>query len=214
LDRYRCFAELEKNETRGEDYLIFVRKGVSGIAVMAPHGGGIEFGTDQVASAIAHPEHTFWAFKGIKKTGNGILHITSTRFDVPDALQIAVSAQTVITLHGCHGETSIVYVGGRYSALKHCLHQALSHAGFDARISTKPGLKGESPFNLCNRCGTGGGVQLEISTGLRKRMLSPNKSGHIEKGKEDFLRFTSVVKTVLAYDMANTLRSLRPGACR
>jgi len=193
LDRYRCFAELEKNETRGEDYRILVRKGTSGIAVMAPHGGGIEFGTDQVASAIAHPEHTFWAFNGIKKTGNGILHITSTRFDVPEALEIAVSAKTVITLHGCHEDAFVVFVGGRYSALKHRLHQALSTAGFDARFSTKPGLKGENPLNLCNRCG--GGVQLEITTGLRKKMFSPNKNGHTKK--EDFLRFTSAVKTVL-----------------
>ncbi len=199
MDRYRCFAELEKNETRGEDYRIFVKKGISGIAVMAPHGGGIEFGTDQVASAIAHPEHTFWAFTGIKETGNGILHITSTRFDAPDALEIAVSAQTVITLHGCHGEAPVVYVGGRYSGLKHRLQQALSNAGFDARISTRPGLKGESPFNLCNRCRTGAGVQLEISTGLRKRMFSLDKGSDIEKRKEDFLRFTSVVKTVLVH---------------
>jgi phage replication-related protein YjqB (UPF0714/DUF867 family) len=200
LDRYRCFAELQKNETRGEDYRIFVRKGVSGIAVMAPHGGGIEFGTDQVAGAIAQPEHTFWAFKGIKKTGNRILHITSTRFDVPEALKIALSSQTVITLHGCHGEAPVVYVGGRHAGLKRCLHLALSNAGFDARFSTKPGLKGESPFNLCNRCGTGGGVQLEISTGLRKSMFAPNKSGHIKKRKKDFLRFTSVVKTVLGHE--------------
>jgi phage replication-related protein YjqB (UPF0714/DUF867 family) len=196
LDRYRCFAELEKNETRGEDYLIFLRKGASGIAVMAPHGGGIEFGTDQVASAIAHPEHTFWAFRGIKKTGNGILHIASTSFDVPEALEIAVSAKTVITLHGCHGEAPVVYVGGRHARLKRCLRRALSNADFDARFSTKPGLKGESPFNLCNR--GGGGVQLEISAGLRKRMFTSNKNGDLKK--EDFLRFTSAVKTVLVHE--------------
>lgn len=195
MDRYRCFAELEKNETRGEDYRISVRNGISGIAVMAPHGGGIEFGTDQIASAIAYPEHTFWAFNGIKKTGNRILHITSTRFDVPEALEIAVSAKTVITLHGCREDASVVYVGGRHSALKHRLHQALSTAGFDARISTKPALKGESPFNLCNRCG--GGVQLEITTGLRKKMFSSDKNGDIKK--ENFLRFTNAVKTVLVH---------------
>jgi len=200
VDRYSCFAELKRHETPDEDYRISFRKGISGIAVMAPHGGGIEFGTDQIAHAIAHPEHTFWAFKGIKKTGNKILHITSTRFDAPDALETAFAAQTVITLHGCRGEASVVYVGGRHSVLKRRLHQSLSNAGFNAQVSKKTGLKGESPRNLCNRCRTGGGVQLEITTGLRKRMFTPRKDRAIKEVNKDFLRFTNAVKTVLVHE--------------
>jgi phage replication-related protein YjqB (UPF0714/DUF867 family) len=197
LDRYYCFAELTQYETFGEDYCIDMKKGSSGIAVMAPHGGGIEFGTNQMARAIAHPDHTFWAFNGIKKTGNRILHITSTRFDAPDALKIAFAAQTVLTLHGCHGDASVVYVGGRHGPLKVHLCQNLLKAGFNARISKKEGLRGESPLNLCNRCRTGNGIQLEITTGLRKRMFTPTKDRSIKKKAEDFLRFTSTVKTAL-----------------
>ncbi|MCP4579186.1 MAG: poly-gamma-glutamate hydrolase family protein [Deltaproteobacteria bacterium] len=197
LDRYHCFAELTQYETFGEDYCVDMKKGSSGIAVMAPHGGGIEFGTNQMARAIAHPDHTFWTFKGIKKTGNRILHITSTRFDAPDALKIARAAQTVITLHGCHGDRPLVYVGGRHDPLKDRLCRDLLKAGFNARISKKEGLRGESPLNLCNRCKTGNGVQLEITTGLRKRMFTPTKERSIKKKTEHFLRFTSGVRTAL-----------------
>lgn len=197
MDRYHCFSELAQYETLGKDYCIEMKKGSSGIAVMAPHGGGIEFGTNQMAQAIAHPDHTFWAFNGIKKTGNRILHITSTRFDAPEALHVAFTAQTVITLHGCQGDASVVYVGGRHVSLKIHLCQDLLKAGFNARISKKEGLKGESPLNLCNKCRTGNGLQLEITTGLRKRMFTPSQDRSIKKKTEDFFRFTSTVRTAL-----------------
>ena len=197
MDRYRCFAELQQYETFGEDYRIDLKKGASSIAIMAPHGGGIEFGTDAIAQSIADPDHTFWAFKGIEKTGNRNLHITSARFDAQEALEIAYAAQTVITLHGCHGDKPLVYVGGRDMPLKALLRRALLNAGFNARISRKAGLKGESPLNLCNRCRTGNGVQLEITTGLRKRMFTPTRHPGIRKETEDFLRFTRTIRTAL-----------------
>ena len=164
---------------------------------MAPHSGGIEFGTDPIAQSIADPEHTFWAFKGIKKTGNRILHITSTRFDVPDALKITLAAQTVITIHGCHGEASVVHVGGRHSELKSQIYQSLCRAGFNAQISTEPALRGENPTNLCNRCISGRGVQLEISKGLRKTMFNSYEGRDTRKKTECFFRFTNAVKTAL-----------------
>ena len=45
MDKYRNFQELKRHEKEGTDYEICARKGSSGIAVMAPHGGGIEPGT-------------------------------------------------------------------------------------------------------------------------------------------------------------------------
>ena len=197
MDRYRCFAELQQYETFGEDYHIDWRKGSSSLAIMAPHGGGIEFGTDAIAQSIADPDHTFWTFKGIKKTGNRNLHITSTRFDVPDALKITLAAQTVVTIHGCRGEASVVHFGGRHSELKSQIRQALCRAGFNARISANPALRGENPENLCNRCISGRGVQLEITKGLRKTMFTSYEGRGIRKKTECFFRFTNAVKTAL-----------------
>ena len=197
LDRYRCFAELKEHETFGEDYTIDIKKGTSDIAVIAPHGGKIEFGTTEMAQVIARPDHTCWTFSGIKKTGNRILHITSTRFDAPEALEIAAAAQTVMTLHGCQGDTAVVYVGGRHHFLKERLCRFLLQAGFNAQISVKEGLEGKSPLNLCNRCRTGSGVQLEITTEFRKKMFTPTQDPGIKKKTGDFLRFTSAVQKAL-----------------
>jgi len=197
LDRYTCFAQLTQHETHGVDYRIDMRKGSSALAVMAPHGGGIEFGTAAIAEAIAHPDHTFWAFCGIKRTGNGILHITSTRFDVPEALTVCAAAQTVVTIHGCRGETLAVHVGGRNRDFKSRICHALARVGFSARISTRKGLRGENPANLCNRCMSGSGVQLEITEGLRKMMFTCHEGRGIRGKAKSFFHFTSAVKNAL-----------------
>ena len=201
MDRYRSFAQLKRHERYGQDYRIAARKGASAIAVMAPHGGGIELWTDIIAQSIAHPDHTFWAFKGTKKTGNRVLHLTSTRFDVPEALTVATAAQTVITIHGCRGDESVVYVGGRDQELKSRIARSLGGAGFSVQSSPEPSLKGEKPGNLCNRCMRGRGVQLEITRGLRELMFTaPHRLAPGEYKTQHFFRFISAVRTALAPD--------------
>ena len=197
MDRYRSFAELKKYEKADEDYRIIVKEGASHIAVMAPHGGGIEFGTASIAASIAHPNHTFWAFKGIKQRDNRVLHITSTRFDEPSALEVAANAHTVVTIHGCSENTMVVYVGGRHGKLGSRIHASLRRAGFDARTGGNPALRGENPANLCNQCRDGKGIQLEISAGLRKCMFAWSDENDIKGEGESFYRFTRAVKTAL-----------------
>ena len=197
MDRYRSFSELEQYEKVDEDYRIVIREGASLIAIMAPHGGGIEFGTASIAASIAHPNHTFWAFKGIKQRDNRVLHITSTRFDEPSALMVAANAQTVVTIHGCSENTKVVYVGGRHRELGLRLHASLRRAGFNAETSGKSALRGESPANLCNRCRGGKGIQLEISAGLRKGMFTRSGENGMERKGESFHRFIRAVRTVL-----------------
>ncbi|MCG6881877.1 MAG: poly-gamma-glutamate hydrolase family protein [Deltaproteobacteria bacterium] len=198
MDRYRSFAELEKYEKANEDYRIVVRRRPSHIAIMAPHGGGIEFGTAAIAASIARPNHTFWAFKGIKQTGNRVLHITSTRFDEPSALMVAANAQTVVTIHGCSETAVAIYVGGRHRELGLRIHQSLCRAGFNTQIGGRPALLGENPSNLCNQCSGGKGIQLEISAALRKRMFAWSEENGIKRKGKSFHRFTHAVRTALA----------------
>ena len=87
MDKYANFIELEQNEREGEDYTILFREANSKFLIISPHGGGIEPGTIDLADAVASSDHTFCAFKGIKKTGNKTLHITSNRFDEPIGLK-------------------------------------------------------------------------------------------------------------------------------
>ena len=52
-DKYRDFEDLAQHETSGIDFRIRVRRATDAFAVVAPHGGGIEPGTSEIAEAIA-----------------------------------------------------------------------------------------------------------------------------------------------------------------
>jgi len=69
------------------------------------------------------------------------------------------------------GEDEVVFIEGRNQDLKEKIRYMLNEAGFYAEISTKTGLRAQHPENICNRCRSGEGVQLEISRGLRDRMF-------------------------------------------
>ena len=80
-DKYKNFEELAANEQEGSDFQVRFRTRRGPMAVIAPHGGGIEPGTSELADAIANADLSFYAFEGIKKAANRVLHITSGRFD-------------------------------------------------------------------------------------------------------------------------------------
>ena len=65
-DTYRNFDELSQKEVAGVDYRILLRRSRAVFAIVAPHGGGIEAGTSEVAEAIASEEFSFYSFEGIK----------------------------------------------------------------------------------------------------------------------------------------------------
>ena len=51
---YRGYADLARQQVEGIDYKVHVRANAqSSIAVLAPHGGGIEGYTSEIARAIA-----------------------------------------------------------------------------------------------------------------------------------------------------------------
>lgn len=167
--KYNSYRDLEENERQGKDYQILFRQGRSGIVVMAPHGGGIEPGTSEIAERVAGDEHAFYSFEGLKQGGSFDLHITSTLFDEPVGINIAKGSETIVAIHGCMGEESKIYIGGRHTILKDRIKGALAQADFWVQEnSTYPGM---DPLNICNRSRRGRGVQLEISMGLRRRMF-------------------------------------------
>lgn len=202
MDTYRNFAELRQSEREGRDFRIFHRDADSPVAVMALHGGGIEPGTFDIADALAGHYFAFYGFSGSKKSGNRRLHLTSNRFDEPIGLEIARKAAVVVTVHGNREESEAVFVGGRDNMLKRMICRALAAAGFRAEISDLPGIRGIGPENVCNRGTSGGGVQLEISLGLRKKMLE-----HLERPAECrktryFYEFVEAVQQALLAALA------------
>jgi phage replication-related protein YjqB (UPF0714/DUF867 family) len=189
---YSSYAALAHSETRDVDYRISVHQGVSGIAVMAIHGGGIEPGNTEIAEATAAEQHSFYAFSGIKPKGNARLHITSRKFDEPVGRAIAQHARTVLSIHGCADTVEMVYIGGRHVQLKERIRLALEQAGFPVGETAR--FPGVNPKNICNINALGMGVQLEISNGLRRRLF-PEGAGPLRKPPtECFLSFVAALR--------------------
>lgn len=74
-ERYRNFADLAAHEKENLDFRVRSDERHGAATVIAPHGGGIEPGTSELAQAIAGDDLSFYAFEGLKKNGNGVLHI-------------------------------------------------------------------------------------------------------------------------------------------
>jgi phage replication-related protein YjqB (UPF0714/DUF867 family) len=170
-DRYRSYAELARTEREGDDYRLVLQPRLSPVMVIAPHGGGIEPGTSELAQALAGEHRSLYCFEGLRTTGSARLHITSTRFDEPGCLQMLQQAHTAVALHGCDDVLPVVYVGGLHEPAAAHLCQQLVQAGFPACRDTTHHA-GIDPTNLCNRGQSGKGVQLEISRGLRQQFFA------------------------------------------
>lgn len=162
---------------------------------MAPHGGGIEPGSDLIAAAIAGRAHGYYAFKGIRPAKNRELHITSERFEEPAALALAGNAEMIITVHGCQGDQTVTYVGGRAEKIRQNLIIALRKGGFEARHSTRLDLRGIHPLNLCNRGRRAMGIQLELSKRMRGLLLGLSTMG--PSANHHFRRYVATVRTIL-----------------
>lgn len=198
-DKYADFDELSRGEAAGVDYRILLRQAGPAFAIVAPHGGGIEPGTSELADAAAGDEHSFYAFLGLKRSGNEDLHITATRFDEPLCLTVVARSGVVVTLHGEHSEDdgSGVFLGGLDDALGQRVRAALEARGFTVGRHPDPGLQGLEPTNLCNRGMSGRGVQLELSRTVRQEMFeSLTREGRRHRTPR-FEDFTGALRTAL-----------------
>ena len=210
-DKYASFAELSRSEVQGIDFGIRARMAGRAFAIVAPHGGGIEPGTSEVAEAVAAADLSYYAFDGLKPAGNADLHITSTRFDEPICLTLVSRSAIVVTVHGEHGdeEGEAVFIGGLDETLGRRLGAALAAKGFDVRRHQDPRLQGRERKNICNRGTSGRGVQLELSRALRKEMFSSLSPKGRKHPTARFRDFVGALRGVLANARGPLLRALR-----
>lgn len=194
-DQYADFAELARHERAGADYRIRVRAASPGFAILAPHGGGIEPGTSELAEAVAGEQLSFYAFEGLKRSGNSLLHVTSTRFDEPLCRLLLERSDSVVTFHGEQGREGVAEIraGGLDDALYERVAPALARRQF--RVSRAVGLRaGREPENLCNRGRSGRGLQLELSRALREGLFeSFSAAGRLQRTS----RFHDLVQAIL-----------------
>ncbi len=190
MDKYENFAALSQHEKHGVDFIIKSHPRHSHWAIIAPHGGEIEFGTSELAEAIAGDSFSFYAFEGIKKENDfKDLHITSTNFDEPEGLKIVGSAHRVLTLHGERSSEEKIFLGGLDEKSIAHIKAALEYEKFVTDIHPK--FQGRNTSNICNKGTLGIGVQLELSAGLRLKLLSsPDR-------KETTPLFHKLVKTLV-----------------
>lgn len=168
-DTYGNFVALSKCEVEGSDYAIRLVRQNSPIAVIAPHGGHIERGTSELAKAIAQESFNLYCFDGLKAgRPHSDLHITSTRFDEPNCLDLVQGSDVVIAVHGRADEDDLVttWLGGLDSNLRDEIARALKDAGFPTRTDA-PKHRAQNRDNICNKGRRQMGVQLEIPLSLR-----------------------------------------------
>ena len=166
---YRGYADLAGAQRLGLDYRITVRpRAGSSVAIVAPHGGGIEDGTSEIATAIAGEDHDLYLFEGCRPAYNyRALHLTSHRFDEPQCLALIARCRRVVTIHGCDGEDPVVLIGGLDTPLAQAIAESMSSAGIVA-ATTGHRFPATHLDNVCNRGASGRGVQIEVPHRLRR----------------------------------------------
>ncbi|MGA2237313.1 MAG: poly-gamma-glutamate hydrolase family protein [Terriglobales bacterium] len=205
-DRYKNFADLAAHEKENSDFRVRSEERHGAAAIIAPHGGGIEPGTSELAEAIAGADLSFYAFEGLKKNGNGVLHITSSRFDEPKAVVLVNASPRVVVLHGeldCRDQ--VVFLGGLDERLGKRIQAELQAAGFVVRIHDDPYLQGVEKSNICNRGQSGEGVQLELSQPLRRSCFPSFDRNGRQQRTEQGDRFVEVMRKALLGDDAGAI---------
>jgi phage replication-related protein YjqB (UPF0714/DUF867 family) len=198
-DKYSEYRELSTAQKRGKDFQVRFRRRNGNTVVLAPHGGGIEPGTSEIADAIAGADLSFYAFEGIKPKRNRELHITSTHFDEPRCNALIGVADRVIAIHGQNGNQDKALLGGRDLATIRRLRQSLEQEGFHIEVGGSPKLQGRSADNICNRGAHGRGVQIEICDGMRRTFFQDARTRRGRRIKtQRFRDFVSAVRRVIA----------------
>ena len=194
---YDNFAELAAIEQEAIDYRIEARGMDSRYAIVAPHGGRIEHGTTQVTRGIAGEEHAYYVFEGLKSLSHD-LHISSNRFDEPQAINVVSNVDIVITIHGAYGKQPHVYFGGLHDELKNEFIANLQQAGFPADHDPSPTRQGKATTNICNKGKQSRGVQIEMTQGFRKSLFDKPDYNHTEWTPNDkYHRYIEIVRETL-----------------
>ncbi|RTL33222.1 MAG: hypothetical protein EKK53_28435 [Burkholderiales bacterium] len=128
---FGSFADLSAVYEVDKDYrIVLEHRPASMTAVIAPHGGGIEAYTSDIARQIAGQDFSYYLFEGLLKAGNfAALHLSSHRFDEASCLELLSGCDHVVAIHGCGHEGERVLLGGRDAELRRAIGDSLREAG-------------------------------------------------------------------------------------
>ncbi|KXZ22394.1 poly-gamma-glutamate hydrolase family protein [Bacillus nakamurai] len=196
-DKYRNFEELKANESPF-NLSMFSKEQGTDVLILAPHGGGIEGGTSELAKELSESYSTY-LFEALKTPGAFDLHLTSTNFDEPQALEMLKEHEFTLSLHGYASNEEHVLVGGTDRDKAEAITNSLNNAGYSAELLDEgTRLSGSSPNNIANKNKTGKSIQLELSTGLRKSMFNTfSLKGRSGTRNETFYNFIDTLSRFL-----------------
>lgn len=168
VDKYQSMTQLEKETTEGVDWRKDTKNTGNQVLIVAPHGGSIEQGTTELTKALADKgNYDYYSFEGIRPKNNSELHVTSTHYDDPTLNQMIKNRTATISIHGASGSEEIIYLGGPRSDLRNAIEEQLVGRGFTVKVPPEY-LGGQNNKNFINREDNNTGVQLELTTALRK----------------------------------------------
>lgn len=171
-DTFPNFAALSAEMKEGQDFHIRTSEGSDRrVLIIAPHAGKIEPGTSELSEAIAGDLFSSYLLEGALSKGNHNLHITSHRFDEPQAIAALAQCSFAVGIHGRseRGDPSSTWLGGLDKELIDLLETHLAAAGFETKTNGHP-FPAEEPKNVCNRGQSGKGAQLELPPDLRDEL--------------------------------------------
>lgn len=203
-DTYPNYEALSAAEAENTAYRVRQRRPVSSALLhLAIHGGGIEPGSAECADECAGASRLFYAFEGIKASGNSTLHLTSTHFDEPRALDICQQAAYTIAWHGAAGSTPQIYLGGADTVLRDRIRTALDAAGFPVAATTPTEIDGDDPDSVLQNNRRAAGVQIEMTLALRQSFFPDSNTGAANRNNPaartpTFYRLCQAVTRVLA----------------
>lgn len=183
-DRFHSFDALCDVYKEGVDFAIINRiVSISEIVILAPHGGAIEYLTTELADEIVTDQYSFYSFVGLldRKRARD-LHITSHRFFELRMDDLLSRSKYALAIHGRKDKQELrapgevddkdtIYLGGLDTWFIDLLDEQLRSSGFATRLSSHAFLA-RKPNNLCNRCQSGRGAQMELPLSLRRAFAS------------------------------------------
>src|SRR5699024_5500366 len=182
-DYYKSMTELYNDTKEGIDWKKDTRDVGKSVLIVAPHGGNIEQGTAELTKLVSNNgDFDYFSFEAIRPSNNTQLHVTSTNYDDATLHDMIQDRTATISIHGAQGEEQLVYLGGYQSPLRDAIQSQLERKGFVVKIPPEY-LGGLSNANFINKVEESTGVQLELTTALRKAFFKDGDASTASRKK-------------------------------
>lgn len=200
-DKYNSMKELYSFEPLHNYRLTHRLNSNSPVLILAPHGGGIEFITSEIAHEVAANHFSLFDFAGVMPERNfSNLHVTSRHYDCSIAKRLSSKAHFSLAIHGCKGEESekATFIGGQDRLGRQTVQRHLEQAGFIVKEAPAhlSGLGADNIVNQNQRCM---GIQLELTTAQRQAFISMPILSFITRKKHSslFYRYCDALRNAM-----------------